>query len=57
MFAGIDVRVTLDDWDPGEVIGPGPTLRLLFRDVAPGSHLAQVRDAVGFEETLPFEIE
>ncbi len=57
VFAGIDVRVSLDGRDPDEVIGPEPTLRFVFRDVAPGSHLALVRDAVGFEETLAVEVE
>ena len=52
VFAGIDVRVTLEGREPDEVAGPVPTPRFIFRDMAPGSYLARVRDVVGFEETF-----
>ncbi|MEE8157768.1 MAG: hypothetical protein V3T78_00155, partial [Dehalococcoidia bacterium] len=36
VFAGIDVKVTLDGRQPDEIIGPPPTLKHIFRNVASG---------------------
>ena len=51
VFAGIDVRVTLDGKDPDQVNPPSPFLEFLFQSVAPGKHTIEVEDVVGFTET------
>ena len=51
VFAGIDVKVTLDGRPPDEVSGPAPILKHAFKDVAPGPHTVHIQDVVGFSET------
>ena len=51
VFAGIDVRVTLDGRVPDQINAPIPILEHVFQDVAPGQHTIEVRDVVGFSET------
>ncbi len=51
VYAGIDVWVTLDGERADEVDFAPPTLRSLFHDVAPGRHVIEVRDIVGYSET------
>ena len=51
VFAGIDVRVTLDGRNPDQVNAPIPILEHVFQDVAPGQHAVEVRDVVGYSET------
>ncbi|MCZ6867419.1 MAG: DUF6174 domain-containing protein [Chloroflexi bacterium] len=51
VFAGIDVKVTLDGRQPDEIIGPPPTLKHIFRNVASGEYTAHISDVVGFTET------
>ena len=57
VFAGIDVRVTLDGRQADETVGPGPTLKFIFRDVTPGDHGVRVSDVVGFVETTKVTVE
>ena len=52
VFAGIDVQVTLDGRVPDQVNAPIPILEHVFQDVAPGRHDIEVRDVVGFSETV-----
>ena len=51
VFAGIDVRVTLDGRDPEQVNTPVPVLEFAFLDVRAGTHTIRVSDVVGFSET------
>ena len=51
VYAGIDVRVTLDVRDPDQVKGPPPILEYVFQNVTPGKHTIQVRDVVGYKES------
>ena len=51
VYAGIDVRATLDGKSPGEINAPVPTLEFVFHRVTPGAHTVEIRDVVGFEET------
>ena len=51
VFAGIDVRVTLDGRSPDQLDSPVPILEFVFRNVVPGSHTIEVKDVVGFTET------
>ena len=51
VFAGIDVRATLDGKDPEQVNALIPKLEFVFENVAPGKHTIQVSDVVGHEET------
>ena len=51
VFAGIDVRATLDGRDPDQVNAPIPSLEFVFQDVTPGQHTIEVRDVVGFKES------
>ena len=51
VFAGIDVKVTLDDQPPDDISGPDPILKHVFNNVAPGPHTVHVQDVVGFSET------
>ena len=38
VFAGIDVKATLDGGDPDQVNAPIPILEFIFLNVAPGQH-------------------
>ena len=51
VFAGIDVQATLDGRNPDEVNAPIPTLEFVFRNVAVGKHIIEVKDVVGFRES------
>ena len=51
VYAGIDVRVTLDGRGPDRVNTPPPILEYVFQDVASGKHIIQVRDVIGHKET------
>ncbi|MEE9248961.1 MAG: hypothetical protein V3U79_09725 [Dehalococcoidia bacterium] len=51
VFAGIDVRVTLEGRNPDQVNTPIPILEFVFLDVPAGTHSIQVQDVVGFEQT------
>ena len=51
VYAGIDVRVTLDLRDPDQVTVLPPILEYVFQNVAPGEHTVKVRDVVGYSET------
>ena len=51
VYAGIDVRVTLDGRGPDRVNTPPPILEYVFQDVASGKHTIQVRDVIGHKET------
>ena len=51
VFAGIDVRATLDGKPADEVRPPSPNLEVVFQGVAPGQHTVEVRDVVGHSET------
>ncbi|MEE9199661.1 MAG: hypothetical protein V3U26_07710, partial [Dehalococcoidia bacterium] len=50
VYAGIDVRVTLDGGDPDQVNAPVPILEFVFQSVPPGKHTVEVRDVVGHGE-------
>ena len=50
VFAGIDVRVTLDGAAADGVMAAAPQLVFTFVDVGPGRHLVVVSDVVGFTE-------
>ena len=50
VFAGIDVRATLDGRDPDQVNALIPILEFVFLNVTPGQHTVEVRDVVGFNE-------
>ena len=52
VYAGIDVRVTLDGRDPDQVKGPPPLLQYIFQNVPAGKHAVQVRDVVGHKQSL-----
>ena len=52
VFAGIDVRATLDGGDPDQVNAPIPILEFVFQNVTPGQHTVEVRDVVGFKESV-----
>ena len=52
VFAGIDVRVTLDGRAPDHINASIPILEHVFQDVAPGQHTIEVRDVVGYSETV-----
>ena len=51
VFAGIDVRVTLDGRNPDQVNTPVPIIEFVFQNVTPGKHTIGIRDVVGFEKT------
>ena len=51
VFAGSDVRVTLDGSNPNQVNTPVPILEFVFENVAPGKHTIEVKDVVGFTDT------
>jgi len=50
VFAGIDVRATLDGRNPDQVNALIPILEFVFLNVTPGQHTVEVRDVVGFNE-------
>ena len=52
VFAGIDVRATLDGREPDEINAPIPTVEFIFHNVTPGPHTVEVRDVGGFSETM-----
>ena len=52
VYAGIDVWVTVDGRDPDQVTALIPILGFVFQSVAPGTHTVEVRDVVGFTETV-----
>ena len=56
VYAGIDVKVTLDGMGPDQVNAPSPLLEFVFQNVAIGNHTVQVRDVVGYEETAAVEV-
>ena len=47
VFAGVDVRVTLDGAPPETVSGPSPFLEHVFTGVTPGVHKIEVSDLAG----------
>ena len=47
VFAGVEVRVTLDGASPKTVSGPSPVLEHVFIDVTPGVHTVEVSDLAG----------
>ena len=47
VFAGIDVRVTLDGAPPKTISGPSPVLEHVFTGVTPGVHTIEVSDLMG----------
>jgi hypothetical protein len=51
VYAGIDVRATLDGRLPDLVNAFGPVIEHVFHNVAAGSHTVRVSDVVGFEQT------
>ena len=51
VFAGIEVRVTLDGRSSDQFNALVPILEFVFKNVAPGSHTIEVKDVVGFTET------
>lgn len=56
VYAGIDVRVSLDGEEPEHVEGPPPVLRFVFRDAIPGYYTIRVHDVTGQEENQPVEV-
>ena len=52
VFAGIDVKATLDGLPAGEVKGTPPVLEYVFTNVTEGRHTVEVRDVVGYEQAL-----
>ncbi|MDP3062845.1 MAG: hypothetical protein Q8O40_06510 [Chloroflexota bacterium] len=52
VYAGIDVRVTLDGNQADEVRPALPTIEYVFQDVPRGTYALEVRDVVGHKETL-----
>jgi hypothetical protein len=56
VYAGIDVAVTLDDRKADEITSPAPAIEYVFLDVAPGMHVLNVRDVVGYSETREVEV-
>ena len=51
VFAGIDVRATLDGKVPDQTKPPPPYLEFVFRNVEAGEHAIELKDVVGFSET------
>jgi hypothetical protein len=51
VYAGIDVRVTLNGAPADEIKPTVPVLQYVFLNVIPGQHTVEVRDVVGFEES------
>lgn len=51
VFAGVDVRVTLDGRSPDQVNTVVPILEFVFEDVPVGTHAILVSDIVGYEQT------
>ena len=47
VFAGVDVRVTLDGAPPKTISGPSPLLEHVFTGVNPGVHSIKVSDLMG----------
>ena len=56
VFAGIDVRATLDGKDPEQVNALIPELEFVFQNVAVGKHTIHVEDVVGYEETAEIAV-
>ena len=52
VFAGIDIKATLDGQQPDEVRHEAGVLRHVFRDVAAGAHAVRIQDVMGFSEIL-----
>ena len=51
MFAGIDVRVTLDGRQPDQISVTENILRHVFEGVAPGKHSVTASDVMGFSDS------
>jgi hypothetical protein len=51
VFAGIDVKTTLDGKLADKVRAAPPTIEHTFQNVTPGRHTIEVRDVVGYGET------
>ena len=51
VYAGIDVRVTLDGRGPDQVNASPPILEFIFQNVTPGQHTIEVWDMVSHNET------
>ena len=51
VYAGIDVRATLDGREPEEVKPDLPVLEFVFENVAPGKHAVEIWDVVGHKRT------
>ena len=51
VFAGIDVRVTLDGGNPDQINTDVPILEFVFENMPAGTHTIRVSDVVGFEQT------
>lgn len=56
VFAGIDVRATLDGRDADQLNALVPILEFVFTDVAPGKHTVEVEDVVGYTKTAEFVV-
>ncbi|MHB1416793.1 MAG: hypothetical protein ACYC1C_16225 [Chloroflexota bacterium] len=56
VFAGIDVRASLDGRPPDETKPALPILEFVFRDVPPGKHTVEVWDVVGYKESVEVEV-
>ena len=57
VFAGIDVRVTLDGHEPDEILHIDGILRHIFQPVEPGKHSVQVKDVTGSSGSREIEVE
>lgn len=51
VFSSIDVQVTLDGRSSDRLNSATSNLEFVFTDVAPGKHLIEVKDVVGFADT------
>ena len=51
VFAGIDVKATLDGKSHDQLNTRVPILEFVFENVTPGDHTIEVKDVVGFTET------
>ena len=56
VFAGVDVRVTLDGASPNTVSGPNPVLEHVFTGVTAGVHTIEVSDPAGNIQTREISV-
>ena len=57
VFAGIDVRVTLNGQEPDEVLSKDGILMHVFKAVAPGKHSVLAKDVMSFSESREIVLE